>query len=344
MCLDMKASSALLGLLALSSCTPLQPIQPPPEVNEPSAAPKEVELRPTVSTPPPDPTAEEVAKAPPATPEPSVEPVIKFSGAFATPESVLYDEASDRYLVSNINGKPSEVDANGYILELAPDGRVTNPKLIAGGVNRVKLDAPKGMAIVGSELWVTDISLVRKFDLKSARYKGDIELPGATFANDIVATGDGGAYVSDSAVKFGVMGPEPLGGDQVFAIDKAGKVKVLAKNKELAGPNGLAIGQGNMLLVNSLLGDEVYSLAKDGKRDAVTKVPGGQLDGLLAIDNYLIVSSWKTETVYRGPLGGAFTPVLTKVKGAADIGYDSKRKRLLVPRFMDDTVEVYELK
>lgn len=337
-------SSSLLGLLSLFACAPLPPMQSPPEVVEPNGAAKEVELRPTISTPPPDPTAEEVAAAPPVREEPSIEPFLKFTGAFATPESVLYDAAADRYLVSNINGKPSEVDSNGYILELSPDGRVTNPKLIAGGVNRVKLDAPKGLAIVGGELWVTDITLVRKFDLKTAKFKGDIELPGATFANDIVAAPDGGAYVSDSAVQFGVMGPEAAGTDQIYFIDKAGKVKVFAKSADLGGPNGLAIGRGNMILVNTIKADEVYWLTDKGTRDVVTKVPGGQLDGLLAIDDNLIVSSWKTETVYRGPLGGAFTPLVTKVKGVADIGYDSKRNRLLVPRFTEDTVEVYELK
>jgi hypothetical protein len=98
------------------------------------------------------------------------------------------------------------------------------------------------------------------------------------------------------------------------------------------------------LLVNTISGDEVYQLTDKGAREVVTKVPGGQLDGLLAVDDMLIVSSWKTETVYRGPLGGTFAPLLTKVKAVADLGYDSKRKRLLVPRLLDDTVEVYDLK
>lgn len=337
-------TSSLVALFSLLACAAPQPAEPPPQVAPPSAPAKEVELQPSISTPPPDPTTEAVAQPAPAPPEPSIEPVIKFTGAFATPESVLYDAEADRYLVSNINGKPTDKDSNGYILELSPDGRITNPKLIAGGVNRVKLDAPKGLAVVGTELWVTDISLVRRFDLKSAKFKGDIELPGATFANDIVAAPDGGAYVSDSAVQFGVMGPEPVGSDKVYFIDKAGKVKIFAKSAELGGPNGLAIGRGNMLLVNTIKSDEVYWLTDKGTRDVVTKLPGGQLDGLLVIDDSLIVSSWKTETVYRGPLGGAFVPLLTKVKGVADIGYDSKRKRLLVPRFTEDTVEVYELK
>jgi hypothetical protein len=202
----------------------------------------------------PEPTVDKPL-VPPPEPAPSIEPVIKFTGAFATPESVLYDAAGDRYLVSNVNGKPGDADFN-----------------------------------------VTD------------------------------------------------NGPESTGEGQIFFIDKAGKVKVLSKSKELGGPNGLALGVTNTIVVNTLLGDEVYRLTEKGARDVVTKVPGGMLDGLVAIDDMLLVSSWKTETIYRGPLGGKFEPLITKVKGVADMGYDTKRKRLLVPRFLDDTVEVYELK
>ena len=340
--LAMKLLTALslLGCVSLLACSPPKPL---PEVNEPKTEPKEVELEVSKTTPLPEPSVDKPLTPPPE-PAPSVDPILKFTGAFAGPESVLYDAAADRYLVSNVNGQAEAADGNGYILELSPDGRVTNPKLIAGGMNKVRLDAPKGLAIVGTELWVADITLVRKFDLKTSAHKADIQLPGATFANDIVAAPDGGAYVSDSGVKFGVDALTPTGTDQVFFIDKAGKVKVLAKSKELAGPNGLAIGPGKALLVNTIRGDEVYQLTDKGAREVVTKVPGGQLDGLLVVDDMLIVSSWKTETVYRGPLGGTFTPLLTKVKAVADIGYDSKRKRLLVPRLLDDTVEVYDLK
>jgi len=329
-----------VGLGLVMACTPPKPL---PEVEEPKAPTKEVELEPSAPTPLPDPTVSKPIDPPPE-PEPSTQPVLKFTGAFATPESVLYDPEGDRYLVSNVNGDPGAFDGNGYIIELSPDGKVTNPKLIAGGTNKLRLDGPKGMAIVGSELWVADITVIRKFDLKTAKHKSDVQLPNTTFANDIVASPDGGAYVSDSAVKFVDGAPQPAGTDQIFHVDKAGKVKVFAKSPELGGPNGLAMLPTKILVANTIKGDEVYQLTDKGARDLVTKVPGGMLDGLLAVDDLLIVSSWKTETVYRGPLGGVFKPVLTKVKGVADMGYDTKRKRLLVPRFMDDVVEVYELK
>src|SRR5947209_6116831 len=77
----------------------------------------------------------------------------RYTG-LATPHSVLYDEAADRYLVSNINGSPGDADGNGVISILSPDGQVTNAKWIAGGTNKVKLDAPKGMAIAQGVLYV----------------------------------------------------------------------------------------------------------------------------------------------------------------------------------------------
>src|ERR1041384_5262713 len=142
-----RTSLSLVGFIALVACTPPKPL---PEVNEPAAPTREVDLQPSAPTPLPEPTVSKPLDPPPAA-EPSVEPVLKFTGAFATPESVLYDPSGDRYLVSNINGDPGATDGNGYILELSPEGKVTNPKLIAGGTNKLRLDAPKGMAIVGKE-------------------------------------------------------------------------------------------------------------------------------------------------------------------------------------------------
>ena len=43
----------------------------------------------------------------------------------------------------------------------------------------VKLDAPKGMAIVGNVLYVADITFVRKFDAKSGKALGEIKIDGA---------------------------------------------------------------------------------------------------------------------------------------------------------------------
>ncbi len=175
--------------------------------------------------------------APPAEPPKPTPPapVAKYTG-LATPESVLYDADNDRYLVSNINGKPTDKDNNGFISVLSPDGQVTTLKWIEGGKNKVKLDGPKGLALAKGVLYVSDISVVRLFDAKTGAPKGEVAIPGATFLNDLAAGPDGKIYVSDSGMKPGAGGDfEGTGTDAVYAIDK-GKAKAIAKGKDLERP------------------------------------------------------------------------------------------------------------
>jgi DNA-binding beta-propeller fold protein YncE len=317
-----------------------------------AGSPPPVELAPP---PPPSslaPAPVEVAKSPaeakPAAASPKPEkpaapvPVLRIADGISTPESVLYDEANDRYLVSNIDGKPDAADNNGYISEISPEGKMVTEKFIAGGVGKVKLDAPKGTGISGGVLYVSDITVVRLFDLKTGAPKGEIRVPGASFLNDIAVAKDGRIFVSDSGIKSGAAGFEPTGTDAVYAIDK-GKLKTIAKSRDLGGPNGL-LAVENGVLVATFGSNELYRLDDKGvKRDA-TKLPEGGLDGIAQAGDRLLVSSWKGSAVYRGTLGGSFELVLGELKGPADIGFDSKRKRVLVPRFLENAVEVYDLK
>lgn len=310
--------------------------QPPAET--PAASP--------VEAPPAAPITSETA--PPAAPEtpsepPPPAPVVSYTEGISTPESVLYDAASDRYLVSNINGGPLERDNNGFISELSPDGTITKLKLIAGGENKVKLDAPKGMGISQGVLYVTDIDVVRRFDLKTGASKGDLPIAGAAFLNDVTVAPDGRVFVSDSGWKLGEKGFEGVGTDAIYVIQK-GKVTPLVKSTELGEPNGVLFTEKGLLAVTGGAKGEVYKLDDKGGKSDVTSVPGHQLDGLAAAGDQLLVSSWPAKTVYRGTLGGSFTPVVTGVNAPADIGFDSKRSRLLIPRFLDNKVEVYDLK
>jgi hypothetical protein len=329
---------AFAASLLIAACGGSQPpaAEPPPPPAPAAATPSPTPAAQVSPTPGPAPTATEPAPA--TTPKPAV----RFTGAFATPESVLYDEAGDRYLVSNVNGKPFEADGNGYIAVLAPDGSVTNPKWIAGGVKKVKLDAPKGMGITGGILYVADITVVRKFDAKDGTPKGDIPVEGATFLNDISVTPDGRIYVSDSGLKGGASGLEPTGTDAVYIIEK-GKIRPIAKMKDLGQPNGVLATDTGVLVVTFGTG-VLYRLDNDGKRKDITPIPEGMLDGIVAVEDALLISSWKASAIYKGKLHGTFDVVVPNVKNPADIGFDKKRGRVLVPRFTDDVVEAYDVK
>jgi len=324
-----SACPVLVAVACGGQPTPAPVSAPPPA----SVAPAPPPTAPIASSPP-------IASAP-AEAAPAPKPVVRYAEGLSTPESVLYDAAGDRYLVSNINGGPASADNNGYIAELSPDGKVTQPKFIAGGLKNVKLDAPKGMGISKGILYVSDITVVRKFDAKTGAPKGEIKFPKATFLNDIAVSTDDKVYVSDSGLKVGKEGLEPDGSDAVYVIEK-GKPKVLAESKDLSGPNGLAV-VGQELLAVAFGSDELYKLGEKGAKTDVTHLPAGGLDGIVPVGDELLISSWKGSAVYKGKLGGKFEVAVPGLKSPADIGYDSKRKRILVPHFLDSTVEVFEL-
>jgi HSP20 family protein len=82
----------------------------------------------------------------------------------SAPESVIHDADQDVYFVTNINGNPGARDGNGFISRMKPDGTVDSLHFVMGGRNGVTLNAPKGTAITGDTLWVTDLDAVRGFN------------------------------------------------------------------------------------------------------------------------------------------------------------------------------------
>lgn len=282
------------------------------------------------------------AKAPSAAPtaEAPLPELVTLSG-FQTPESVRYDPAADLYLVANIYGAPLAADGNGFISRVKPDGTIAALKWIDGAKEGITLNAPKGMALSGGILYVADLTHLRKFDQKTGAPKGAIEIEGATFLNDVASGPDGKIYVSDSGLKQGDKGFEPSGTDAVYEIDgDAGTATALAKGDDLDRPNGLMVDADGVWVVTFGRG-ELYRIGEGGKRESVHKLPAGSLDGIVALpDGQLLISSWATKTIYRGPKHGPFRPAIEKLNAPADIGYDSKRHRLLVPRFNDHTVEL----
>lgn len=312
--------------------TPAKPAEPDKAAIAANAAAAQAEL------------AEKKAKEPP--PGPTV--VTTISEGIATPESMLYDVENDRYLISNINGTPLTVDNNGYIATLAADG-TTVEKWIVGGANKVTLNAPKGMAIAGGVLYVTDITTVRKFDLKTGAAKGEIKIAGATFLNDLALGANDVLYVSDSGLKAGKADFEPTGTDAVYKIDtkaKTAKAVKVAKDKSLDKPNGLLVNATNQVWVAPFGSNSIYMIDATGKKGTAVQLPGGGLDGILDTGKHIIVSSWEKSTIYAAVSGGetlTFAPLIENVSSPADIGYDSKRNRLLLPRLMDNKVEIYQL-
>jgi streptogramin lyase len=259
-----------------------------------------------------------------------------------TPESILYDRASDVYLVSNINGNPTGTDGNGFISRVAPSGRVLALKWIDGTRPGVRLNAPKGMAIVGDRLYVSDITAVRIFNRRTGRFLGSIDIPGSTFLNDLAAGADGSVYVTDSGLKPDFS---PSGTDAVYRIDRTGKVATVAKSRELGGPNGVTVlPDGRLFVVTFSDVGEVYALTANGERRDVRRMPAGGLDGVEQIPGgAMLISSWGGSAVFRLAPDGQASVVVPNVPSPADIGYDSRRNRVLIPIFTRNRLVIQPL-
>jgi sugar lactone lactonase YvrE len=267
--------------------------------------------------------------------------VQQISQGLQTPDSVLYDSDQDVYFISNINGQPLDADGNGYISRVNPETLKGDMKWIDGAKPDITLNAPKGMAIVGDTLYVTDITVVRKFNRKTGAPEGEMPLPGSTFLNDAASDGKS-VYICDNGLKVGASGNfEPSGTDAIWKITGT-KTEKIARGKELKGPNGVETTGGNVWVV-SFSANELYRLDK-GKKADVTMLPKGSLDGLVHMnDGSFLVSSWDGKAVYRGKPHGKFTPIVENINAPADIGYDTKRGRLLIPHFMDSIITIHNV-
>jgi hypothetical protein len=56
------------------------------------------------------------------------------------------------------------------------------------------------------------------------------------------------------------------------------------------------------------------------------------------------VTSWSSGAVYRIDASGRVTTLMDGAKSPAQIGYDARRHRLLVPLFEQDAIAFHELR
>jgi len=235
--------------------------------------------------------------------------------------------------ISNIQGHPLDRDDNGFISRLHADGTL-EARFIDGASPEVTLHAPKGLVVHEGLLYVTDIDRVRLFDATTGKPSGEHLLPGATFGNDLALAADGGLYVSDSGLDRDF---HSTGTDAVYTIRK-GKVKVLLRDRKLAGPNGLLADEGGVWVVG-FGGNELSFITDKGQRERVQSLPQGSLDGLQRTrDGVFLISSWESGSVFAGKPGGEFVELLTGLTSPADLGYDAQTHTVWVPLFQKDQV------
>lgn len=265
---------------------------------------------------------------------------------FAIPESARYDPVRDQYFVSNVNTHATAADNNGFIALVGPDGQVVDRRFIAGGQKGVTLHGPKGMALVGDNLWVTDVTTLRRFNRRTGQPGTAVDLAphGALFLNDVTAAPDGTLYVSDTSLVFPPTGNPTRGKtDRVYRVTPAGAVSIAIADPRLEGPNGVFWdARANHLLIASIMGKNIYRWSDGGGLQLQAAGPGGY-DGVERLDDTTILVSSQDLPGLMTLTASGLTTLIPGVSDVADIGVDTKRRRVAIPRLDPNVVEIWQL-
>jgi len=239
-----------------------------------------------------------------------------------TPESALYDASMNCIFVSNIDGKPSEKDGNGFIAILNADGKIKNLHWITG------LNAPKGQAISKGNLYVADIDELVEINIKESKIINRYKVENAKFLNDVTASDDGTIYFSDMQ-------------DQKIYSFANGKVSLWLDDKILENVNGLWAEKNKLFIGNARI------LEADMKTKAIKTLVENcnGIDGLERLpDGNFIYSNWEGR-IYITKGSESIKLIDTAGKqNTADIDFVPEKNLVLVPTFSGNSVEAYTLR
>jgi len=254
-------------------------------------------------------------------------------GGFQQPESVEPDPQNRYLYVSNIAGHPLEADGVGYVSRVRPDGSELELKWVEG------LDAPKGLALFDGRLYVADLHELVVIDVQEGRIAARYPAAEGRMLNGIDVAEDGTVYVSDFL------------GNGIYRLEQ-GALELWIHDEGLGTPNGILADGDRLQVVTWGVGIQedfstqqpgrILNLSREGGISTpMPNGPEGNWDGVVRIDDALVLSNWMTGELFQVQPDGTATRLLQLAKGAADIGWDPDSNTLWIPQMWEGVVTGY---
>lgn len=255
------------------------------------------------------------------------------TSGFQNPYGIVIDPKANYIYISNVNGNPSASDDNGFISRLKGDGTVDNLRFIDGAAPNISLNAPKGMAIVGTTLYVADIDKLRAFDINSGKFLFDVnfgDLPVQHFY-DISPGPDEALYLAD--------GPANV----IYRIDvpRLHEVTTLVSGNQLGQPHGICWHrERQVFLVAGWSSGQVTAYDRAGKRQATPAVFLRTLEGIRTDDaGNTFVASTALGAVYRIASNFALYSFGLGLNSPAGLAFNNGTNEIIVASFDTGAVQ-----
>ena len=254
---------------------------------------------------------------------------------FAMPESVTSD--GKRYFVSNQGQDVFSKDGDGFISEISADGKLVNPKLLpVTGV----LNAPKGMTVVNSILYVADMECIVGFDINTRKTVFELTIPETKVLNDICPLENGFIAVTETVSgNIYKINTKNKSFEIIGNVPTANGINYNEKTKQLVVcTNGKKYGDGS-----------VYIKTGNGDFEELSNISNGFFDGIEWIDDtHLLISDWVTFPI-KG-FGKMWIYDLSKQKSQsyltgesiADIYYNPATQKIYMPQMFHNQVIITE--
>lgn len=255
-----------------------------------------------------------------------------------TPESVV-QAADGKIYVSEINGFGQDGDGQIRVIDHGKSS-----VLVKG------LDDPKGLVIIGTDLYIADKSRVLRVSLAQPTATAEVFLAATDFPkvpqflNDLSADANGNLYISDSGDILGTGK-----GGAIYKVTPQRTLSLLLDgtiDARILAPNGLlADAKGEQLLLVDFTSGVLYHYHLQTKKlDEVASGLGGG-DGIVKQANgNIYVSDWKSGKVYRVDPQHKVSLIKEGYQSAADIALTQDDHHLLVPDMKAGKLDIIELR